>query len=1597
MKKKTFGKFLNSLLIFTLFFSLLNPLFAAAETGADFAKKAVPDESILQMKEMVLQQQALLEQAPALHPELQNVSDDQEVTVIVQLSEEPVALEKGKKTVEGKTFTLAEERRVLNKVNTQQSSFEKEMKSKNIHFSKEFTYNQVFNGMSLTVKGGDVEKLLEIKGVVSVEPDAEVNALEEVTQSDTVSPAMLTSNSHLEVPKLWEMGVEGEGVKVAVLDTGIDYTHPEFAGVYKGGFNFVAQTGNSNYASDRADDDPYETSPEERPDHMPEFNADGRSFYTSHGTHVAGTIAATGENEYGISGIAPKVELYAYRVLGAYGSGATSAVIAAIDKAVEEEMDIINLSLGSSNNNQTSADAVAISNATLAGVTAVIATGNSGPGRGTIGSPATSPLAISVGNSTLPEMTIGAKLTVEAGEYSDEYDVNLMGWTFASDPAETLSGTFDVVAIPGIGEEADYQGHDVEGKIALVSRGLIPFVDKIAAAKDAGAVGIIIHNNVEGAGPAGFLLGDSFDYIPTFDIATAKGLAFREAIEATENKTGKVTFSDYNKGATEGDGINDSSSRGPANPVFDIKPDVAAPGTNIMSTIPAYGKDDPNADYSQSYDRATGTSMAAPHVAGVAALLLSLNPEWTPYDVKVAISNTAKQLDTTKFDVFAQGPGRVQPLQAATAEALAYALDTTEFDSQTVAYEKGTVTFGRVAPNSSGETTMTKQIEVRSLAGVDGGSEYQVSVEVTKAATGELAGANVTVDKTSFSLNGTETLNVTLTVPEGGESPGNELLGYIHLTNGTTDLSLPFAAEFSTDVPTGLAYYYLDDYAISPNGDDIFDETGVNFGLYNDHGTTLIELWDASNPNGGAYGDGYLGYYIAAPEVPAGDWYLPIDDRYVDWGSNEEKQAPEGVYSVDLTSINKAGGITFDWDGPFYIKTSEPGIAIDPLEEETAGPDVQLTGTVTDKFVDFKSIVENIFQESYDVNEKLLAEYEVKDESDAVVDSGKVTLQQDGSFSLLLSGLASGEYTLTITIDDVAGNSAQQDVVLQVKEEEKPLDFSIMLTPSTTEPTTDPVTISVATDSEEALTALKWLEGEKATEDFANAGTDIDLAAMAFEVKENGTYTVYAQNSSGVEAVQSITVENITEPEPAPITITLTSSPTELTAGPVTITVETDSEAELTALKWLKGSKAAEDFAGDGTEIDFAERAFEVQENGMYTVYAQNGHGAEAVAKIFVANIGDPDAPVKISLTPSTTEPTADPVTITVDVESEDEIEALKWLAGEKKVEDFTEDGNEISLDVDPFTFEVSENGIYTVYVKTSAGDEVVGMIFINNISDPEPDPISISLSPSTREPTAGPVTITVETDSEAALTALKWAEGDRTVEYFVGAGTNIPLDTMSFAVTENGTYTVYAQNELGVETVASITIDNITDPEPEPPAPINITLKASPEEATTGPVTIMVETDSEVELTALKWGTGEQAADYFAEAGTDIALSNMSFEVIENGTYTVYAQNELGAETTASITISNIEDERKDPVDPEPEPEDPQKPEKPVDPEKPQMPKPETPVSDGSSSEGGGDKLPVTATTTYNSLAIGALLFIVGAAVLFIHQYRRKRNAANL
>ncbi|MFC5604817.1 S8 family serine peptidase [Sporosarcina koreensis] len=1153
MKRKQFHRFFSAIMALAMVFTMLAPMNASANADAKPVKQNGIIESDSQAEAAIAEQLAILAGPATLHEDLQGLSGEQEVDVIVHLSEKPVALEKGIKELTGKKFTKAEGASVEKKVNAQHSQVKKSMTANNIKFKEGYSFDTVLNGFAATVKANDLAKLLKINGVVLIEPDEMRYALGNPSKNDgQVDAAMSTSVPFLGIENLWKNGIEGKGIKVGVLDTGIDYNHPEFKDVYKGGKNYIVH--NSQYSRPRADDDPYETSPLDRASTTPEFNTQGSSFYTSHGTHVAGTIAAIGANEYNIKGIAPKVELYAYRVLGGYGSGATAGIIKAIDDSVKDGMDVINLSLGGSSNSSTASDAIAINNAMLGGTVAVVATGNSGPNRGTIGNPSTAALGIAVGNSTNPESMYEASVTVKAGSYDNTSIIKLMGVKFGQDVTKALEGEFDVVSIPGVGNPKDFTGIDVKGKVALISRGDIAFVDKIANAKAAGAKIVLIHNSQTGTGspgPANVFLGDSFDFIPAFDMSYTEGKALRDALTAAG--TGKVSFSNVTSTKTTGDEINSSSSRGPANPDFDIKPDVVAPGTNIMSSVPAYGKDYPDADYSESYDRYTGTSMATPHIAAIAALIRQANPTWTPFDVKVALSNTAKVLDK-KFDVFAQGPGRVQAYEAAYPTILAYALGKTTFSGKEVNNEKGTVTFGRVGQVRDVDITVKKQIRVEDFAGK--GGDYTVRVETTKA----FNNAKITVDKSAFTLNGTEMLELTLTMPKTPTvKAGDELLGYIYIEGNGTQISLPFAADFSPLVlPTGVHYVKLAGHDVSFTGKDAKNSTSVSFQLVGNYGNNYIGLHDLLSDD---FEDD-MGYISYSTTRRAGTYTLPITGTYTNWDNQAAGLVPipEGVYLTafyaQLSTGTRAwyGDIDFE---PLFVVNS-PATVETAESHTTVGSNYTFNGTIVDKYIDYQEPLDEVGF-GFDLYKKLFVTYELTNADGEKVTEGTVNFKKDGTFSLNLTNLTPGENTVKVYVDDAAGNKTEYEYTVEAEEAPVPVitlsvdqsEISIEKGKTATINVTETSTLEGVSTDTDVTTEAEYIVGEDAI---------VSVEKGVITAKATGETTITITHGDN-----SVTV-NVTVTKPAPgITLSVDKTDISIEKGKtatVVVTETTTSEDE---------------------------------------------------------------------------------------------------------------------------------------------------------------------------------------------------------------------------------------------------------------------------------------------------------------------------------------------------------------------------------------------------------------------------------------------------
>ncbi|PMC37585.1 peptidase S8 [Bacillus sp. UMB0899] len=481
------------------------------------------------------------------------------------------------------------------------------------------TYHHVFHGFSIE---GPVKELNKIK-----ENQAVIHSSPIVSYASQINESVPFIGGE-EVRGLFDSGdhrLTGEGVKVAVIDTGIDYEHPDLHRNYAGGYDVID-----------GDEDPMETS-----------NARGQG--TIHGTHVAGIIAANGK----LRGMAPEAEIYVYRALGPGGMGTSDQVIAAIDRAIKDKVDIINLSLGNNVNGPDWPTSLALNRAVEAGIVAVTSSGNSGPEFWTVGSPGTSSMAITVGASSppiyLPYLSV-AGLKKEIPIHS------LQG----AKPWELKS--LDEIEYVGLGREEDFN-ESIKGKIALIERGKIPFTEKVLNAKKHGAKAALIFNNMKGNFAGSLEIPLDF---AAASISKEDGLAIKKRIK--QNPSIRTIYK------KEEDKLADFSSRGPVTTTWAIKPDVVAPGVAIDSTVP------------DGYLSLHGTSMAAPHVAGACALIKQAHPDWTPAQIKASLMNTATTLLDNKGGKLApnqQGAGRINVKQAIEAEVLIYpgALSFGQFDT----------------------------------------------------------------------------------------------------------------------------------------------------------------------------------------------------------------------------------------------------------------------------------------------------------------------------------------------------------------------------------------------------------------------------------------------------------------------------------------------------------------------------------------------------------------------------------------------------------------------------------------------------------------------------------------------------------------------------------------------------------------------------------------------------------------------------------------------------------------------------------------------------------------------------------------------------
>ncbi|SET60798.1 S8 family serine peptidase [Paenibacillus sp. NFR01] len=891
--------------------------------------------------------------APAVVDPNIDTSSSDKISVIVQLSGQAVSEAKHSASLSRRSFSLqSAEQSVV----SEQSAFKNTARVEGIAMKVNYQYDTVLNGMEITVRADQIPALAQLAGVKSISLNSTyypIPLIETPADENGSGPNIeIDPLAQIGVDTAWQSGYTGKGVKVGVIDTGVDYLHPDLKNAYKGGYDSFYQ-----------DNDPYEEIPAI-------FGFEG----TSHGTHVAGTIVGRAENkdsEVVQKGIAYEADLYAYKVLGAtyneskgiYETSGTSAqVIDGIEHAVKDGMDVINLSLGSDmEKDPDSPDSIAVNNAVLSGVVAVVANGNAGADGKyyySMGSPASSQLAISVAaatsTSTHYRANFSAQLTntvtEEVYSVTDMVYSDLLGWSYNGANFGELLGTEPVDAVyAGLGDYIDYSNvGDVTGKVVIVSRGNLTFVDKVAIAKSHGAKALILFNgnslggseeadlseSIPGRdGPIGDIgyLGDDYAFIPTFDMPGIEGRALARTILEHPDQPLHITFGkDYPMTLEAGDTIADFSSRGPnSDDNYGIKPDISAPGVNILSTLPEYAAYYGNPEYSYYFDhgepsyglayhRSSGTSMASPHIAGLAALMTQAHPGWTPLEIRAALANTADEISDqngTPYDVYSQGAGRADVADALITPAVVQSLDPiTVYDDKmnasVIQSEASSLSFGAIDP---GAAALSKPLRIKNLSGDT--VTYTASVVMHPSVTSDPSDPIPTPDVNNIVL-ALEGLGAgsTITAEPGASTPfaltaratdqaaHGVYEGEILLQGtGLPSLHLPFVIHVGDDAADndfGLIDGFLTHKRISPS-----TPADLSVTLANDHTNFMVvEV------------NGLDGEYIGR----ISEWY--------DLNAETQELAflPEGRVTFENIDGSYTDG-TVDEYGNYVIKQLEPG------------------------------------------------------------------------------------------------------------------------------------------------------------------------------------------------------------------------------------------------------------------------------------------------------------------------------------------------------------------------------------------------------------------------------------------------------------------------------------------------------------------------------------------------------------------------------------------------------------------------------------------------------------------------------------------------
>jgi len=775
------------------------------------------------------------------------------------------------------------------------------------------------NAISIEAPGTDLAAIATLPGVKRVVLRKQYHAV--------LNASVPLINAPAAWARVGGSGSAGQGIRIAILDTGIDQTNPLFAAA-----GFTAPSGfprgNLSFTSNKII--------------VARAYLQGTGAtpldQNGHGTNVAG-IAAGDFNTTSplapLSGVAPRAFLGNYRVLDSSGTGFDDLIANALQDALADGFDVANLSLGGPAGTSLGLLDQAVENAVAAGMTVVIAAGNSGDsGPGTIESPGVAPSAITVGASSNSHVVgPGGNITV-SGLPTIGAPAGQKG-AASSALSSTIGPAVYVDADPGNRGCAGLPAGSLTGKIALLERGNCGFAAKIGNAASAGASAVIVYNKSVSEGADGgdtvFVMdvsGPPLATIPSLFVNRTNGLALVNWLGSHPGAQATLTPVALIEVSTPSDVISSFSSRGPST-LRALKPDLVAPGENIYSgaitaTNPG-GVSDPS-----GFAAVSGTSQATPHVAGGAALLKQLHPTWTPLQIKSALissANNAVFTDSTKTvnaGVLDDGGGREDLSLASSVSAT---------------FSPASLSYGYLSVLAQ-PVTVAKDLQITNQSG--GPNTYTISFQNLNPGTG----ISLSTSASPVSPVAGQSTTVTISLTAAGSAATGDRTGYVVITDQNSQvLRVPYWVRF---VPAPTVQFNSSVFSVSegpPPSGATARVASIVVTRSGDSSTTVsvdFATSDGTGPTPASQRTDYTtasGTITFAPGQTTRSFNVPIvDDGFV-----------EQTETVNLTLSNAVGA---DLASP-----SQAVLSIDDDEEEeaTTNPLDDPTWFVRQHYFDFLS------------------------------------------------------------------------------------------------------------------------------------------------------------------------------------------------------------------------------------------------------------------------------------------------------------------------------------------------------------------------------------------------------------------------------------------------------------------------------------------------------------------------------------------------------------------------------------------------------------------------------------------------------------------